>query len=145
MLNPSRYRILAVGKVKRGWVQDGLSIYQKRLPGLKITELRDSTPEQEAEAIQASLRRNESLAVLTEDGENIASIQFAERLQEFGSTRLAFAIGGPNGLTHKLKATAQWNISLSCMTFPHEVARLLLVEQLYRAQTILQGGSYHRR
>ncbi len=145
MLNPSRYRIIAIGKVRKTWVQNGLSIYLKRLPGLEITELRDSTPQREAEAIRASLRSNESLAVLTEEGQNIDSIQFTKRLQEFGSTRLAFAIGGANGLTHELKAIANWEISLSAMTFPHEIARLLLIEQIYRAQAILQNSPYHRR
>ena len=71
-------------------------------------------------------------------------MSFAERLESFGSERLAFVIGGADGLTDVLKSSARWQLSLSPMTFPHELARLLLLEQLYRAQAIVQGSPYHR-
>jgi 23S rRNA (pseudouridine1915-N3)-methyltransferase len=61
-----------------------------------------------------------------------------------GNQRLAFVIGGADGLTPALKAQAHWRLSLSPMTFPHELARLMLVEQLFRAQAIVQGSPYHR-
>lgn len=144
MLNPSRIRILAVGKLRRGWVRDGLALYAKRLPGLTIVELKDSDPLREAEAIRAQLRRDEQLITLTEEGQALPSRQLAAQLLQRGSLRLAFAIGGADGLHAQLKAEASWQLSLSALTFPHELARLLLVEQLYRAQTILQGGPYHR-
>ncbi len=144
MFNPSRYRILAIGKVRKEWIRNGLSLYIKRLPGLTITELRDSTPSREEKSILDSLNRNELLIALTEEGENLSSIEFARYLKKFESMRLAFAIGGANGLSTNLKASAHCQLSLSPMTFPHELARLLLLEQLYRAQTILQGSPYHR-
>ncbi len=144
MLIPSRYRIFAVGKIHKDWVRHGLSFYLKRLPGLTITEIRDSRPKQEAKALKASLRSDEQLIALTEEGEQLSSIAFAERLQDLGSQRLAFVIGGPDGLSPETKASAHWRLSLSFLTFPHEIARLLLVEQLYRAHTIMQGGPYHR-
>jgi len=65
------------------------------------------------------------------------------RLSSFAE-RIAFVIGGADGLTDALKAEAHWRLSLSPMTFPHELARLMLVEQLFRAQAILQGRPYHR-
>ncbi len=144
MLNPSRIRILAVGKLRRSWVREGLALYAKRLPGLTIVELKDSDPLREAEAIRAQLRRDEQLIALTEEGQAMPSRQLADQLLQRGSLRLAFAIGGADGLHAQLKAEASWQLSLSALTFPHELARLLLVEQLYRAQTILQGGPYHR-
>jgi len=143
-LNPSRLRILAVGKVRRGWIQDGIDLYRKRLPGLSIVELRDGTPEKEAEAIRAAWRPDERLVVLMEQGETLASIPFARRLEQISSDRIAFVIGGADGLTDALKEEADWRLSLSPMTFPHELARLMLIEQLFRAQAILQGRPYHR-
>ena len=143
-MNPSRLRILAIGKVRRGWIQDGIDLYCKRLPGLSIVELRDGTPEKEAEAIRAARRADERLVALMEQGETLESIPFAQKLEQLSSERIAFVIGGADGLTEALKAEAHWRLSLSPMTFPHELARLMLVEQLFRAQAILQGRPYHR-
>ena len=143
-MNVNRCRVLAVGKVRRGWIQEGIDLYRKRLPGLEVIELRDSTPQKEADAIQAALRSDEHLIALMEEGETLASIPFARRLERYGNERLAFVIGGADGLTAELKARASWRLSLSPMTFPHELARLMLIEQLFRAQAILQGSPYHR-
>ena len=143
-MNISRCRIIAVGKVRKGWVQEGVALYLKRLQGLQVVELKDSTPEKEAEAIRSSLRADEWPVMLMEQGTPLALIPFAQQLERLGNERLAFVIGGADGLTDELKAAARWQLSLSPMTFPHELARLLLLEQLFRAQTILQGSPYHR-
>lgn len=144
MINPSRIRILAVGKVRKSWVNEGVALYRKRLPGLEILELRDSTMAREAEAIRELLRPGERLVVLSEEGRTQDSLAFAEGLRDSGSGRLVFVIGGADGIDPTLKGRASWLLSLSPMTFPHEIARLLLLEQLYRATTILQGGPYHK-
>ena len=144
MLNPSRYHIFAIGKIRKSWLKEGIDLYLKRLPGLTITELRDSTPQKEAHAIQTKLRKDEKLIILTEEGKSLTSIQFTKCLQTSGSQRLSFVIGGANGIAPEIKTMAHLLLSLSPMTFPHEIARLLLVEQLYRATTIAQGGPYHR-
>ena len=143
-MNPSRCRIIAIGKVRKAWVHEGIELYLKRLPGLKIVELRDGNPEKEAESIRQTLRSDEWPVMLMEQGETLTSISFSERLRNLGSQRLAFVIGGADGLTAELKALAHWKLSLSPMTFPHELARLLLIEQLFRAQAIQQGSPYHR-
>ena len=143
-MNISRCRIIAVGKVRKGWVQEGVALYLKRLQGLQVVELKDSTPEKEAEAIRSTLRADEWPVMLMEQGTPLASIPFAQRLERLGNERLAFVIGGADGLTDELTAAARWQLSLSPMTFPHELARLLLLEQLFRAQAILQGSPYHR-
>ncbi len=137
-------RILAVGKVRKGWVGEGVALYRKRLPGLEVVELRDGGRVREAEAITAELRSDERLVALCEEGQLLDSVALATALQGSGSQRLAFVIGGADGLDPSLKARAQWRLSLSPLTFPHELARLLLLEQLYRALTIQQGGPYHR-
>ena len=92
-MNPSRLRILAVGKVRRGWIQDGIDLYRKRLPGLSIVELRDSTPEKESEAIRAARRPDERLVVLMEQGASTG--QFSLTLSRSGSLpcgKLFFAV-----------------------------------------------------
>ncbi len=144
MINPSRIRILAVGKVRKGWLSEGVALYLRRLPGLEVVELRDAGMAREAEAIMAALRPDERLVALTEEGESFSSTALAKRLEGSGSERLAFVIGGADGLAPALRAKASWRLSLSAMTFPHELARLLLLEQLYRALSIQQGGPYHR-
>ena len=144
MLNPSRYRILAIGKVRKSWIQAGISLYLKRLPGLTITELRDGTLKKESESIQSSLKDTELLILLNEKGRLLSSVDFAQLLKEFENQRLAFVIGGANGITSELTDRAHMSLSLSSLTFPHDIARLLFLEQLYRAQTILQRTPYHR-
>ena len=133
-----------MGKVRRRWIQEGIELYRKRLPGLQIQELRDGTREKEADAIRAARRPDEQLVVLTEEGVNFGSVSFAQKIEQASHERIAFVIGGADGLTDALKAEARWQLSLSPMTFPHELARLLLIEQLFRAQAILQGSPYHR-
>jgi 23S rRNA (pseudouridine1915-N3)-methyltransferase len=144
MLNPARIRILAVGKVRKGWVSEGVELYRRRLPGLEIVELRDGGLAREAEAISSELRRGEQLVALCEEGQTYDSLAFAQALDGSGSEQLAFVIGGAAGLDPALKVRASWRLSLSPLTFPHELARLLLLEQLYRARSIQQGGPYHR-
>ncbi|MEB3185252.1 MAG: 23S rRNA (pseudouridine(1915)-N(3))-methyltransferase RlmH [Cyanobacteriota bacterium] len=144
MLNPARIRVIAVGKVRKRWIAEGMAVFLKRLPGLEVLELRDGGMAREAEAVLAALRPDEQLVALTEEGQSLNSQALAERLAQLGSGRLALVIGGADGLAPALKARAAWCLSLSAMTFPHELARLLLLEQLYRARSILEGGPYHR-
>lgn len=144
MINPARIRLIAIGKVRKGWVSEGVALYLRRLPGLEIVELRDGGMVREAETITAALRPDERLVALCEEGRTYTSLAFAQALEGSGSERLAFVIGGADGLDPALKAQARWRLSLSPMTFPHELARLLLLEQLYRALSIQQGGPYHR-
>ena len=144
MLNFARIRLIVVGKVRKTWIREGIAILLKRLPGLTIIELRDGGMEREANAIRQAVKPDEQLVVLSEEGESITSTNFAQRLSHLGSERLAFVIGGAAGLDPSLKDQASWRLSLSPMTFPHELARLILLEQLYRSQSILQGSPYHR-
>ena len=74
----------------------------------------------------------------------LSSIQFANYLKDLGNQRIAFIIGGAEGIDPEIKTSAHLQLSLSPMTFPHELVLLLLIEQLYRATTIIQAGPYHR-
>ncbi len=144
MLNISHYKIIAIGKVKKKWIQSGIDIYLNRLPGLKIIEIKDSTQKKEGIAIKEILNKNEILITLNENGQSFTSKELAIKLQKSQHQNITFAIGGATGLSPAINSAASWKLSLSQLTFPHEIARLLLVEQLYRARTIAQGGPYHK-
>ena len=144
MLNISHYKIIAIGKIKKQWVQEGIEMYLKRLPGLKILEIKDSTQKKEEHAIKELIKRNETLVTLSENGQSFTSKGFSKKLLDCKNQNLTFAIGGATGFSPSLNEAASWQLSLSPLTFPHEIARLLLIEQLYRAKTITQGGAYHK-
>ena len=139
-----KVKIIAVGKVKKSWLKDGVRLYTQRLPEVELVEIKDTNPETEAKKVLDLLQTYDKLIVLSEDGQQFDSIKFGHWLGQEASGTLIFFIGGPTGVSHQLKQKAYQVLSLSAMTFPHEVARLLLLEQLYRGKTILQGGSYHK-
>jgi len=144
MLNISHYKIVAIGKIKKRWIQEGIEIYLKRLPGLKVKEIKDSTQEKEEHMIKEIISKNEILVTLNENGESFTSKQLATKLLNSEKQNITFVIGGASGLSSSLNNSAAWQLSLSPLTFPHEIARILLIEQLYRAKTIIQGGPYHK-
>ncbi|MGB3615782.1 MAG: 23S rRNA (pseudouridine(1915)-N(3))-methyltransferase RlmH [Elainellaceae cyanobacterium] len=139
-----KVKLIAVGKIKKPWIQAGIQAYGKRLPELSTMEIKDSDPDTEACKMLSMTRPGDRLMVLSEDGTTLTSIEFARILGSAASNNLIFCIGGPSGISSILRQSAHQLLSLSPMTFPHELARLLLVEQLYRAKTILQGGTYHK-
>ena len=144
MLSISHYKIIAIGKTKKKWIQAGIEMYLNRLPGLQIIEIKDSTPIKEEHTIKEIIKKNQTLVTLNENGQCFSSMQFARKLLSCQNQNITFAIGGAFGLSTSLNSSADWQLSLSSLTFPHEIARLLLIEQLYRAKTITQGGPYHK-
>lgn len=139
-----KIKVIAVGKVKKGWLKEGIELYRKRLPEVECLEMKDTNPDTEGQKVLDTLRTHDKLVVLSEDGKQFDSVTFGHWLGNEASGTLVFFIGGPTGVSHRLKQKAYQTLSLSAMTFPHEVARLLLLEQLYRGKTILQGGQYHK-
>ncbi len=137
-----KIKIIAVGKVKKSWLRDGIALYAKRLPEVEIIEIKDSSQEREADKLESLITAQDRLVILAEYGQLRDSVGFAQWLGEEAFGRLVLFIGGPEGVCDRLKTHPM--LSLSAMTFPHEMARLMLVEQLYRAKTILQNGSYHK-
>ena len=133
-----------MARLKKGWLKDGISVYAQRLPELELLEIKDTDPDAEAAKVLDLLKTYDKLIVLSEDGKHFDSVTFGHWLGKEASGTLVFFIGGPTGVSQYLKQKAYQVLSLSAMTFPHEVARLLLLEQLYRGKTILQGGSYHK-
>jgi len=141
--------IVAVGRVRSREIAALAAEFAKRLGGysrLKVTELADSDPAGEGRAILRELdrARGARIVVLSEEGKLFSTSEFAGFLKKC-DTRVVFVVGGPFGLAPEVKARADLLWSLSPLTFTHEMARLLLLEQLYRALNFNSGGSYHHQ
>ena len=139
-----KMKIIAVGKIKKDWLNQGIKQYLKRLNNLEIIEIKDSKPSQEGTKIISLIKKNEKLIVLSEEGELFNSIEFANLIKNEMFSSFVFAIGSAEGVSLELKESAYKILSLSPLTFPHELARLLLVEQIYRANTIINNHKYHK-
>ncbi len=139
-----KIKIIAVGKIKKDWIDQGIKEYLKRLNNLEIIEIKDSNKHQEAEKIISVIKPHEKLIVLSEEGTLFTSVELAHLIENEMFFSFVFAIGSAEGISQKLKDSADKIFSLSKMTFPHEIARLLLVEQIYRANTIINNQKYHK-
>lgn len=151
--------LLTVGKTDVKWVKDGLDVYTSRLghyapftvteiPELKkVSSLsRDQIKEKEGELILKHLGPSDILVLLDEHGYEYRSLEFASFLEKqmlSGAKTLVFAVGGAYGFSREVHARARAKISLSRMTFNHQMVRTIFAEQLYRAFTILKGEPYH--
>ncbi|MBP3493509.1 MAG: 23S rRNA (pseudouridine(1915)-N(3))-methyltransferase RlmH [Oscillospiraceae bacterium] len=155
--------ILCVGKLKEKFYIEAAAEYCKRLQRhcklelLELPEYRlpdNPSPaeiqkalETEAAAIREKLPKGGALVAMCIEGKTCSSVALAQRLEDFavsGKTQVTFLIGGSVGLDAALKAQADWKLSMSPMTFPHHMARIMLLEQIYRAYQIQQGTKYHK-
>jgi len=140
-------KILAVGKVKENYILEGMHEYLKRMKGrIEIVEIKDSTKEKESIEITRKLEKLDRFltAALDEHGKEFTSLEFSEFIKANSNRSICFIIGGPDGLDRSILEGVDHTLALSRMTFTHEMARLLLVEQLYRAFSIIEGKKYHR-
>lgn len=147
--------IICIGKLKNPLWKAAAEYYLKQIRAwrkLDILELRDSAapacerPIKEAAAILAALQAHDLPILLTEKGSAFDSPKFADFLRacdEADKGRPAFIIGGPYGHAENLLRRCPIHLSLSAMTWPHELARVMLLEQLYRAESILRDSPYH--
>jgi 23S rRNA (pseudouridine1915-N3)-methyltransferase len=146
-----------VGKTNEDYLKEGISIYEKRLKhyiafeSFVISDIKkkmssDLLKQAEGEAILAPLEREDYLILLDENGKNYTSVEFSEFISRFmnnGTKKLVFQIGGAFGFSAPVYERAQTKLSLSKMTFSHQMVRLFFVEQLYRAFSILRNEKYH--
>ena len=151
--------MLTVGKTTIGFVAAGIAEYEKRLKhyiGYRITSLPDikktaslsveKQKESEGEQILSRIQTSDYVVLLDERGKEYNSIEFSSFLEKqmvSGRKRLVFVVGGPYGFSEAVYARANGKVSLSRMTFNHEMVRLFFTEQVYRAMTILRGEPYH--
>ena len=147
-------RVLAIGKKHESWVSEGIDRYEKRMKkpfDIKWQLLPHSSREgdvartEESERILAKVEARDFLVLLDERGKNIDSPALATTLQRpFDTSRnITVVIGGAYGVDVSVHERADFTWSLSKLVFPHQLVRLILTEQLYRAQDILAGGKYH--
>ena len=139
-------KIIAVGKIRKKFVEDGIKYFQKQLTKLEIIEVKQSNIEQEGLALISKIRLRDYVIILDISGQTFSSLEFAKKLDEIKTinSEIVFVIGGSVGSSEEVKARANLAISFSKMTFPHELFRLMLVEQIYRAESILNGKPYHK-
>jgi len=144
-----RLHVLAIGKPRLGFARAGVAEYAARFPeknGIKIESLRASTRDEESKTLLAHSDGMLRVA-LDEHGELLTSRALARRLSDWELRRtkaVAFLIGGANGHSDEIRRTADWCWSLSPLTLQHELALVVLLEQLYRARCINAGTPYHR-
>ncbi|TCZ75727.1 23S rRNA (pseudouridine(1915)-N(3))-methyltransferase RlmH [Paenibacillus albiflavus] len=156
-------QIITVGKLKERYLVQGIAEYAKRLgayakvqfvevPDEKAPESMSAAEEEqvrrkEGERILSSLREDSYAIALAIDGDQLASEQLAARLQDlatYGRSQVAFIIGGSLGLSPEVLRRADMRLSFGRMTLPHQLMRLVLVEQIYRAFKISRGEPYHK-
>jgi 23S rRNA (pseudouridine1915-N3)-methyltransferase len=140
----SKIKIIAVGKIKEGYIREGTSEFMKRLSSLadvEIIELKDEGIKKDSEKIVKYLGSNSF--IMDAAGKSMSSEEFSDSIKK-SEQALTFIIGGPEGITDDVKKKSKL-ISLSKMTFTHEMARLFLVEQIYRAFMIISNRSYYNK
>ncbi|MBQ8638005.1 MAG: 23S rRNA (pseudouridine(1915)-N(3))-methyltransferase RlmH [Lachnospiraceae bacterium] len=158
-----RITILTVGKIKeKYWVQ-AIDEYRKRLGAyvkLEVAEVADEkTPDQASEALEAQIRKKEGERLLARcpqdayvialaiQGKSLTSEELAQKINSlgiYGTSHIVFVIGGSLGLSSDVLARADYQLSFSAMTFPHQMMRVILLEQIYRSFRIINNEPYHK-
>lgn len=155
-----KIKIIALGKIKEKFLKDGIDEFLKRLSPYASMEILELSPieikdenltakilEQEGEKILAQIKPNSYVITLEINGANFSSEKFAQKLEDIGNqgyNEIIFVIGSSCGIAKTVSDRADLKLSLSKMTFLHQFARLLLVEQIYRAFKIQKGETYHK-
>lgn len=139
-------KIIAIGDKMPFWIDSGIKHYLKQMQTVEIISIRskkiDKIKEFEAQKL---LKKTSGLIIaLHEKGQQFSSCGFAKKFQDWQVKDISFIIGGADGLSTELIKNADFVLSLSKATMPHSLARLVLVEQIYRAQSIINNHPYHR-
>lgn len=156
-------RIIACGKVKEKWMKDGIDEYSKRIQPyekLEIIEVKDEkTPDNaserdnekikqiEGERLLKNISDDDYVVVLDLAGKELDSVEFSEKIEKIhtsGKNKIDFVIGGSLGLSQEIIKRADFRWKLSVNTFPHQLCRIIVLEQIYRAFRILNHEPYHK-
>ena len=149
-------KIITIGLLKEQYLKDAIAEYKKRISkytNLEIIELKDEdfgeiekTLKVEEEKILKQLSDRDYIITLEIEGKELTSIEFAKKIEniQLENSNITFIIGGSYGLSDTIKNRANYHLSFSKMTFPHQLFRVLLLEQIYRAYKINNNESYHK-
>ncbi len=156
-------RIICLGKLKEQYLRDMSAEYVKRLGALCKISIIELTPERlpdvpsqneiksalekEGKQILSKIEKGEKVIAMCIEGKMLSSEQLSEKLEDFatgGASGVCFVIGSSCGLSDEVKGRADISLSMSPMTFPHQLARVMLLEQIYRAFSISAGSKYHK-
>lgn len=151
--------LLLVGKTDSKYLQAGMALYEERInrytdyKRIEIPELKSASSlskseikEKEGDLILKQIKPQDELVLLDIEGRNFSSEEFASFVEKrgvYGTKGLVFVVGGAYGFSDPVYTRANFKISLSSMTFSHQIVRLIFLEQLYRAFTIIKGEPYH--
>ena len=154
-----RIHLIAVGQKMPAWVEQGYREYAQRMPAEVRLELKEIAPgkrgknadisriiQDECQRTQSSIPKNSRVVVLDVKGHAWSTAQLATRLGDWmqSGQDVALLVGGPEGLSDECRSLAQESWSLSALTFPHPLVRIIVAEQLYRAWSVLRNHPYHR-
>lgn len=158
-----RISILAVGKIKEKYLRDAIAEYSKRLSRycrLEVIEVADEkTPDKASEAEEVQIRKtegqkllhyireNDYVIALAIDGKMLDSVELSKKIEQLGvsgESSIVFVIGGSLGLSDEILRRADYHLSFSKMTFPHQLMRVILLEQIYRSYRIINKEPYHK-
>ncbi len=142
-------KILCIGKIKESFYQDAIKEYMKRLSKYHkviIEELPDSNKQKEEELLLKKINTKDYNIVLDIEGKMLNSIELSNHIDKTFQIKsnITFIIGGSDGLTEKVKEIADFKLSFSKLTFPHQLFRVILLEQIYRSFKILNHETYHK-
>lgn len=149
-------KILCVGKIKENYLKEAISEYKKRISkytNLEIIEVDDifstninEIKKKEAELLSKYISNKDYLITLEIEGKQLTSIEFSSKISEtlIINSNIVFLIGGSYGIDDTIKNRSNYSLSFSKMTFPHQLFRVLLLEQIYRSYKIMHNESYHK-
>lgn len=142
-------KIICVGKIKEAFYRDAINEYMKRMGKyhkVDIIEVADSNIRDEKELILKKVDKKDYIITLEIEGRENTSIEFANLIDKtlINNSNITFIIGGSDGLDDEIKDLSNYKLSFSKMTFPHQLFRVILLEQIYRAFKIINNESYHK-
>ena len=142
-------KIICVGKVKEKYLQEAINDYMKRLckyHKVEIVELEDSNMIEEKVKILKHIDSKDYVITLDIEGRMLSSVELADKIDKtfITNSNICFVIGGSYGLDKEVKTRANFSLSFSKLTFPHQLFRVILLEQIYRSFKILNNETYHK-